>query len=121
MARVLNAEGKAVKGSRVLVLGVAYKPGVGDHRESPALDVMHLLAEDGAKVSYYDSFVPVARAAGRSWRRRPLSDAVIKEADVVVILTAHQDVDYKRVCRLARRVCDARNATAGLAGRIERL
>ena len=121
IARVLNTDGKAVKGSRVLVLGVAYKPGVGDYRESPALDVMHLLAEDGAKVFYHDPFVPVARAAGRSWRGRTLTDAVIKDADLVVILTTHPDLDYKRICRLARRVFDARNATAGLKGRIERL
>ncbi|MEK7388091.1 MAG: nucleotide sugar dehydrogenase [Elusimicrobiota bacterium] len=121
VARALNEDRKAVRDSRVLVLGVAYKPDVGDHRESPALDVMHLLAEDGARVSYYDPFVPEVRAAGRVWRRAALTDALIKAADIVVILTAHKAVDYQRVCLLARRVFDARNATAGLRGRIERL
>jgi UDP-N-acetyl-D-glucosamine dehydrogenase len=121
VARALNEAGKPVKGSRVLVLGVAYKPGVSDYRESPALDVMHLLAEDGAKVEYCDAFVPRAEAGGRTWRRRTLTDAALKAADLVVILTAHPGVDYARVCRLSRRVFDARNATAGLKGRVERL
>jgi len=121
IAGMLKKEGRAVKGSRVLLLGVAYKPGVSDYRESPALDVMHLLAEKGAKVEYHDAFVPTAAAAGRTWRSRALTDKALKDADVVAILTAHKGVDYARVCRLARRVFDARNATAGLAGRVERL
>lgn len=121
IARALNDAGRPVKGSRVLVLGVAYKPGVSDYRESPALDVMHLLAEEGAKVEYCDAFVPRAEAAARAWRRRPLTDAAVKRADIVAVLTAHPGVDYARVCRLARLVFDARNATAGLAGRIVRL
>ena len=121
ITQTLNRAGRAVKGSRILVLGVAYKPGVSDYRESPALDVMHLLAEKGAKVEYHDSFVPKAEAAGRSWRGRALTDAALKAAHLVAVLTAHPDVDFARVCRLARSVFDARNATAGLRGRIERI
>jgi UDP-N-acetyl-D-glucosamine dehydrogenase len=121
IARALNGAGKAVRGSRILVLGAAYKPGVGDHRDSPSLDLMHLLAEDGAAVSYHDPFVPKVKVAGRSWKSRPLTDAALKSADCVAVLTAHKEVDYARVCRLARLVFDARNATAGLKGRIERL
>jgi UDP-N-acetyl-D-glucosamine dehydrogenase len=121
VARVLNADGKAVKGAKVLVLGVAYKPGVGDFRDSPSLDIMHLLAEDGAVVSYHDPFVPKVSVGGRTWKGRPLTDAELKGADCVLILTAHAGIDYARVCRLARRVFDARNATRGLKGRVERL
>ncbi|MEK7382967.1 MAG: nucleotide sugar dehydrogenase [Elusimicrobiota bacterium] len=121
VARALNEDSKALKGSRVLVLGVAYKPGVCDYRESPALDVMHLLAQEGAKVEYHDAFVPSAQAAGRTWRSRVLTAAALRAVDIVVILTAHPGVDYARVCRQARRVFDARNAAAGLKGRIERL
>ncbi|MFI5346831.1 MAG: nucleotide sugar dehydrogenase [Elusimicrobiota bacterium] len=121
IARSLNEAGRSVKGSKILILGVAYKPGVSDYRESPALDVMHLLSREGAKLEYCDSFVPRAEAGGHVWRRRTLTDAAVKRADLVVILTAHTDVDYARVVRLARRVFDARNATAGLSGRIEKL
>ncbi len=124
IAAMLKKDGRAVKGSRVLILGVAYKPGVSDYRESPALDVMHLLAEKGVRVEYHDAFVPRALAAGRTWRGRALTDQALKSADLVAVLTAHKGVDYARVCRLARRVFDARNATAGLPGldgRVERL
>src|SRR5208282_3424766 len=67
IAEILKKGKRPVKGSRILVLGVAYKPGVRDYRESPALDVMHLLAEKGAKVEYHDAFVPKAAAAKRTW------------------------------------------------------
>jgi UDP-N-acetyl-D-glucosamine dehydrogenase len=121
VARLLNRDGRAVKGAKLLVLGAAYKPGVGDCRDSPSLDIMHLLAEDGAAVSYHDPFVPKVTVGGRAWKSRPLTDAELKAADCVLILTAHAGIDYARVCRLARRVFDARNATRGLKGRVERL
>ena len=121
VARALNKDGKAVKGSRVLVLGAAYKPGVGDFRDSPSLDIMHLLAEDGAVVEYHDPHVPRLSVGGRTWRSKPLTDASVKRADCVAILTAHAGLDYARICRMARRVFDARNATRGLKGKVERL
>lgn len=121
VARLLNEDAKSVKRAKILVLGVAYKPGVGDYRDSPSLDIMHLLAEDGANISYHDPFVPRVSVGGRSWSSRRLTDAAVREADCVLILTAHPGVDYPRVVRLSRRVFDARNALAGLKGRIERL
>jgi UDP-N-acetyl-D-glucosamine dehydrogenase len=121
VARALNKDAKSVNGAKLLVLGVAYKPGVGDYRDSPSLDIMHLLAEDGAKVSYHDAHVPRVSVGGRSWSSRTLTDAALRDADCVLILTAHQEVDYPRVVRLSRRVFDARNALIGLKGRIERL
>ena len=121
LERALKEDGRALSGARVLILGVAYKGGVSDYRESPSLDIMHLLAEAGASISYHDPFVPEARAGRRRWLRKPLTDALVKKSDAVMILTAHPGIDYARVCRLARRVFDARNATAGLTGTIERL
>ncbi|MCM2304984.1 MAG: nucleotide sugar dehydrogenase [Elusimicrobia bacterium] len=121
VAHLLNRDSKSVKGAKVLVLGVAYKPGVGDYRDSPSLDIMHLLAADGAKISYHDPHVPRVAVGGRAWTSRLLTDAAVREADCVLILTAHPEVDYPRVVRLARRVFDTRNALAGLKGRIERL
>jgi UDP-N-acetyl-D-glucosamine dehydrogenase len=121
IARLLNQDAKSVKGANILVLGAAYKPDVGDFRDSPSIDIMHLLAEDGAKVRYHDPHVPRFAVGGRSWKSRPLSDAALREADCVVVLTAHSGLDYPRVVRLSRRVFDARNALSGLKGRIERL
>ena len=121
VAGLLNRDGKAVKGAKLLVLGVAYKPGVGDFRDSPSIDVMHLLAEDGARISYHDPFVPRVAAGGRTWTNKPLTDAAVREADCVMILTAHPGLDYRKICRLAKRVFDARNATKGLKGKVEKL
>ncbi len=121
VARLLNADAKAVKNAKVFVLGVAYKPGIGDFRDSPALDIMHLLAEGGARISYHDPYVPRVSVGGREWTSRRLTDAAIRAADCVLILTAHPGLDYPRIVRFSRRVFDARNATAGLKGRIERL
>ncbi len=121
IASLLNRDAKSVKGAKVLVLGVAYKPGVGDFRDSPSIDIMHLLAEDGARISYHDPHVPRVSVSGRTWSSRRLTDAVLREADCVLILTAHAEIDYRRVVRLSRRTFDARNALAGLKGRIERL
>ena len=121
IARLLNEDSKSVKGARLLVLGVAYKPGVGDFRDSPSLDIMHLLAEDGAKISYHDPHVPRVSVGGRAWASRSLTDAAVREADCVLILTAHAGLDYPRIVRLSRRVFDARNAAVGLKGRVERL
>ena len=121
IARLLNKDQKAVNGAKILVLGVAYKPGVGDFRDSPSLDIMHLLAEDGAKISYHDPYAPRVSAGGRSWRSARLTDAAVRSADCVLILTAHRGLDYARICRLAKRVFDARNATPGLKGKVEML
>jgi UDP-N-acetyl-D-glucosamine dehydrogenase len=114
---LLNEAGKALSRSRILVLGVAYKPGVDDIRESPALDVMKLLLDRGAKLSYHDDFVPAVEISGRRMRSAPLSPAALKKADLALILTAHQAVDYARVVKQAKMVFDTRNATAGIAER----
>jgi UDP-N-acetyl-D-glucosamine dehydrogenase len=113
VTRMLNRDRLAVNGSRILLLGVAYKGNVADTRESPALDILHLLQELGALVSYHDPHVPEIALEGKSYKSVDLSDTVLEGTDLVVITTAHAAVDHGRVARLAPRVFDTRNATAG--------
>jgi UDP-N-acetyl-D-glucosamine dehydrogenase len=115
VAQALNDERKAVNGSRILVLGVAYKKDIDDMRESPALDVIRLLESQGAQVFYHDPHVPKFREDGREHTSVPLTDKEISAADAVVIVTDHSAVDYQRVVALAGVVVDTRNATAKLA------
>jgi UDP-N-acetyl-D-glucosamine dehydrogenase len=114
VTQALNDQRKAVKGSRILVLGVAYKRDVDDTRESPALDVMSLLEERGADVVYHDPHVPSFREDGHERVSVPFNDGELARADAVVIITDHSSVDYQRVVDLAALVVDTRNATAGL-------
>ncbi len=120
----LNQHGRALHGSQVLVLGVAFKAGVSDTRESPALDVIGLLKEKGAEVSYYDPHVPEVQDEG--WGLRSVADPLkaAQGADCVVIVTDHGGVDYLGIAQAAALVFDARNALAGVNigdGRIIRL
>ena len=110
----LNASRKAVNGARILVLGVAYKRDVNDVRESPALDIIRLLAADGAQVEYHDPFVPEVAEDGASLSSVALTDEALSEADAVVIVTDHSEVDYGCVLELAGVVVDARHVTAPL-------
>src|SRR5215213_4135683 len=110
-ARELNRMGKAVSRSKVLALGVSYKRDVGDWRESPAMDVIELLQEDGAEVIYHDPHVPDFREHGLSMENAPLTDELLAECDLAVILTDHSAVDYSRVVERSKCVLDTRNAT----------
>ena len=110
----LNARKKAVNGARILVLGVAYKRDVNDVRESPALDIIGLLSADGADVEYHDPFVPDLAEEGTPLSSVSLTDQVLTEADAVVIVTDHTDVDYAQVLERAAVVVDARHVTAVL-------
>jgi UDP-N-acetyl-D-glucosamine dehydrogenase len=106
--RTLNDAGLPVKGSRIAVLGVSYKPGVGDVRESPALKIISLLRELGAEIRYHDSHVPVLTDYGLE--SLPLEQA-FGDADLALIVTAHPDVDYDLLARRARLVVDLRGVT----------
>lgn len=114
IADALNEAGKAVKGSRVLVLGVAYKRDVGDVRESPALDVMALLLKKGAVVAYHDPYV--AHIGGEHWLGGQHMDSVpysrkeLADADCVAILTDHSTFDYREIVSVAPVIVDTRNA-----------
>ncbi len=118
VARALNDARKAVNGSRVLVLGVAYKKNIDDMRESPSLDVIRLLEERGAEVEYHDPHVASYREDGHERRGVDLSDERLAAVDAVVIVTDHANVDYQRVVDRASLVVDTRNVTGALrAGR----
>lgn len=116
IALLLNDQRKALKGARVLVLGVTYKKDTADIRESPALDVIELLRERGADVTYYDPFVPDLQIDGDSIPFLPLTAETLARQDVAVIVTDHSQVDYGLVTRAAPAVFDARNATGKLPG-----
>ncbi len=112
---LLNGKRKAVRGSKILVLGVAYKRDTSDIRESPALDVVRLLHEQGARVVYHDPFVPrLWLDGGLSWRRVRLSPATLRSADLTIIVTDHSGYDYAQIVRHAQLVLDTRNATRGV-------
>jgi len=111
IADALNEAGKPLKGSRVLILGVAYKADVGDLRESPALDLMHLLREKGADVAYHDPHVPRLDVDGLAMAGVTLDREALQQADCVVITTAHSFYDWEWVVGNSRLVVDTRNAT----------
>ncbi len=113
----LNEQGKAARGSRVLVIGVAYKKDIEDVRESPALDVIRLLAQRGAVVSYHDPHVPTLREDGIDLKSVPLGADTLAAADCAIIVTDHSTVDYELVARHARAVVDTRNALARIPQR----
>jgi UDP-N-acetyl-D-glucosamine dehydrogenase len=109
----LNRLGQATRGSRVLVLGVAYKADIDDTRESPALDIMETLRERGAKIEYSDPYVPTLEFGGRTLKSVPLTPARLAKFDCVVIATAHRKFPYGDVVRYARSIVDTRNALKG--------
>jgi len=106
----LNEQRKPLKGSRVLVLGAAYKPDIADLRESPALDVIGLLEHKGAQVSYHDPYIP--RLQHDDWEKTSVPDLFesLRDVDCVVIITNHSDYDYAAILREAVLIVDTRNA-----------
>jgi UDP-N-acetyl-D-glucosamine dehydrogenase len=117
--RALNDAGLPVKGARIAVLGVSYKPGVGDVRESPALKIISLLTELGAEIRYHDPHVPALADYGLA--SLPLQEA-LADADLALIVTAHPGVDYEQLARRARLVVDLRGVTrASNVGNVIRL
>jgi UDP-N-acetyl-D-glucosamine dehydrogenase len=112
----LNDAGKAMKNAKVLVLGVAYKKDIDDLRESPALEILDLLRKKGADVSYHDPFCPEIRADGHTPEGAvgvsvELTDDALRNADLVMVVTDHTQIDYEKVRSLAPLLIDTRNAT----------
>jgi len=117
----LNARRRCLNGARILALGIAYKRGVGDTRESPALEVIARLIERGASVAYADPHVPEIEFEGHELKAVEATDARLAEADCVVILTDHPEFDYARIVELSTLVVDTRGATHRLATTADRV
>jgi UDP-N-acetyl-D-glucosamine dehydrogenase len=112
----LNKDAKSVRDSSIHILGVAYKRGVSDCRESPALAVIKLLIERGAKLTYSDPYVEELREEGLPLRSAPVREVLENGCDCVVVLTDHPDFDYAYVAQTGKRVVDARNAMRDFPG-----
>jgi UDP-N-acetyl-D-glucosamine dehydrogenase len=113
----LNERGKTIKGSRILILGVAYKRDIDDIRESPALTIMKLLEEKGAKIAYNDPHVPKLRPMRKynfTMSSKPLTEELLREVDLVMLITDHRQYDYRWIVNNASLVVDTRNATKGI-------
>lgn len=111
VARILNRQKKSICGTKILVLGAAYKQNIDDFRESPAISVIQELLKRGAEVEYYDPWVPKFRRGELAMESLPeLTEQAVSEADMVVIATAHTNVDYDLVSRCARTIFDTKNA-----------
>ena len=121
ISNALNDVEKAMKGSRVLVLGVTYKADVADLRESPALDLIHLLRGKGAVVEYNDPYLPKIEVEDMSMESVDLKEDAISSADCVVITTDHRSYDWAWVVENAQLIVDTRNATKGLKARAKNL
>lgn len=112
--RTLNGEKKCINGSRILVLGIAYKADITDMRESPAVDIVDKLLAMGADIVYHDPYVPEFSEGGHTLTGIDLTEQAVKDADLVAILTNHKGVDYAMVCEHAKVIIDTRNALKGL-------
>ena len=120
VAEALNDKGKAIKGSRILILGLAYKPNVDDERESPSYRLLEKLSQRGAEVAYYDPYVPVIRPTREhgKWAGTesvPWDKSTIGGFDLVVIATAHACVNYQELAAWAKCIVDTRNAMATIS------
>jgi UDP-N-acetyl-D-glucosamine dehydrogenase len=114
IARAFNERKKAIKGAKILILGVAYKANITDVRESPALDVIHLLRERGANVSFHDPFVPTVVVGRVRLKSKSWSTNLLRNADAVIITTSHQTFIPEEILRHSKLVIDTRNLMRGL-------
>lgn len=114
---VLNRQGIALKGSKILLMGVAYKQDIDDYRESPALKIIEILEKHGAVVEYNDPFIPSFKYNGREYFSVDLTEEKLKSADLVIITTMHSNYDYELIQENSRAIFDTKNAMASVANR----
>ena len=113
IAEALNDRGKPVRGAEILILGVSYKPDVGDVRESPAIKIMGLLARRGATIRFHDPYVDQIEVAGRPMEASALAAALVQRVDCVAVLTPHSAYDLDWLAEHSVLVFDAHNAYGG--------
>ena len=113
----LNGQNRSVRGSKILVVGVAYKKDIDDIRESPAIDILRLLQQLGGEISYHDPFIPEYREDGLTLHSVPLTVETVRAADCVVIVTDHSALDYAMLGRESRALVDTRHAVASRAAK----
>ncbi|MCX5784844.1 MAG: nucleotide sugar dehydrogenase [Elusimicrobia bacterium] len=116
LGELLNLKGKALSRSKILMIGMSYKPDISDPRESPAKDVFTLLRRTGARTDYHDPFVPNINIEGGLYRSKPLTAKTLGAYDCVLIITPHSAIDYPKLVKNSKLVFDTRNATKGLKG-----
>ncbi len=121
VSEALNAHKKSLNGAKVLVLGVAYKKNVSDYRESPAFEIIHFLEAKGAKVSYNDPWVPSFVEGELKMKSTPLTPALLKSMDCVVVITDHEKFDYASIVANSKLVVDTRNAIKIKSAKIVKL
>ncbi len=114
LSEALNDAGKPIRGSKICALGIAYKAGVNDLRESPALAVLERLARKGAVLSYFDPFIEEIAVEDLTLRSQEPTEGFVAGQDCVIVLTSHRSVDYRMIARVAPLVFDTRGVTAGL-------
>ncbi len=113
ITEAMNQHGKCLKGSRMLIVGVAYKKDINDVRESPALDIMSLLKQRGVQIAYHDPYVPQFQLEGMDLQSQDLAEEIIRNYDCVVIVTNHSSIDYKKLVLSAQLIMDTRNSLKG--------
>lgn len=121
VADLLNSVGKPIRGSKILVLGVAYKRDVNDVRESPALDILGILLRKGAEVAYNDSYVPQLELDGIEWKSVKLDERILSIQDCVLIITDHSVYDWDFIAKHSKLIFDTRNATKKVQGKYKNI
>ena len=120
----LNSVGKPVRGSKIGILGVAYKKDVDDDRESPGYAIMKMLLEKGARVSYNDPWIPrlhTTRKYNFQMESTPITQEILAQMDAVIIVTDHSDYDFAEIVTHSNLIIDTRNATKGIKGAEEKI
>ncbi|PIY34753.1 MAG: hypothetical protein COZ08_00165 [Bacteroidetes bacterium CG_4_10_14_3_um_filter_42_6] len=122
IATALNSQKKAVNGSNILFLGVAYKPNINDSRESPALEIIDITVHKGGKVTYHDPYIPTVKTnEGNEFNSVELSQEIINQADCIVLTTNHKNLDLNLIKSHAKLIVDMRNMIKEVGEKVVKL